>query len=159
MRRTFARELYKKMTIDPDIVLITADLGYGMWDQIQKDYPQQFINVGASEQAGLDIAVGMALSGKKVFVYTITPFFYRAFETLRTYIDHEVIPIKLVGSGRNRSYLHDGYSHWADDAPKVFSTLPNIIQLYPKTKDEIPMIMKEMLGNKQPYFLSLTREI
>lgn len=157
MRRTFARELYKKMTIDPDIVLITCDLGYGMWDQIQKDYPKQFINVGASEQAGLDIAVGMALSGKKVFVYTITPFFYRAFETLRTYIDHEVIPIKLVGSGRNKDYSHDGYSHDATDVKKILSTLPNIIQLYPESKEDIPMLLTEMINNNQPYFISLKR--
>lgn len=157
MRRTFARELYKKMTIDPDIVLITADLGYGMWDQIQKDYPKQLINVGASEQAGLDIAVGMALSGKKVFVYTITPFFYRAFETLRTYIDHEVIPIKLVGSGRNKDYSHDGYSHDATDVKKILSTLPNIIQLYPESKEDIPMLLTEMINNNQPYFISLKR--
>lgn len=157
MRRTFAEELYKQMTLDPNIVLITCDLGYGMWDQIQKDYPKQFINVGASEQAGLDLAVGMALSGKKVFVYTITPFFYRAFETLRTYIDHEIIPIKLIGSGRNKDYAHDGYSHDATDIKKILSTLPNIIQLYPEGNDQIPLMVLEMLKSDKPYFISLER--
>lgn len=158
MRRTFAKELYRHMTIDQDIVLITMDLGYGMWDQIRENYPKRFFNVGASEQAGLDIAVGMAQSGKKVFVYSITPFLiYRGFETLRTYIDHEQIPIRLVGSGRDDDYKHDGYSHDATDVKKILSTLPNIQQLYPKTKEEIPLLVTGMVNVDSPQFISLRR--
>jgi transketolase len=158
MRREFAEELHKQMTLDDTIVLITMDLGYGMFDQIQKDYPKRFYNVGASEQAGMDIAVGMALSGKKVFVYSITPFLiYRAFETIRTYIDHERIPIVMVGSGRNRDYIHDGYSHWCEDVSYIMKNLWNVLSVYPDSKEDIPMIMKEVLTNRVPYFINLKR--
>jgi len=158
MRSAFAAELYKHMTLDPDIVLITMDLGMGMWDEIRKNYPKRFFNVGASEQAGLDIAVGMAQSGKKVFVYSITPFLlYRGFETIRTWIDHEKVPIRLVGSGRNDNYKHDGFSHDATDAKRILDTLPHIISLWPESKEEIPLLVKQMVDRNQPVFISLKR--
>lgn len=158
MRPTFFRELHKQMTFDQDIVAITMDLGYGGWDQIAKDYPKRFFNVGAAEQAGMDIAVGMAQDGKKVFVYSITPFLiYRAFETLRTYVNYERVPIKLVGSGRDTDYAHDGWSHDASDVKQILDTLPNIKQLYPETKEEIPELVKQMVDEDQPIFISLAR--
>jgi len=158
MRREFAFELHKQMTIDTNIVLISMDLGYGMWDKIRDDYPKRFYNVGASEQAGMDIAVGMALSGKKVFVYSITTFLlYRAFETLRTYVNYEKIPLRLVGSGRDKDYAHDGISHWSEDAKQILDTLPNIKQYFPTDKNEIPLIVEKMVEDDSPAFISLIR--
>lgn len=158
MRRTFAAELHKQMTLNTDIVVLTGDLGYGMFNQIREDYPGRFINCGASEQAMLDMAVGLAHSGKIPFVYSITPFLlYRAFETLRTYIDHEHINVKLVGSGRDDNYKHDGFSHDATDVKKIISTLPGIGQLWPETKEEIPEMLENMIRFDGPLFISLAR--
>lgn len=158
MRRTLAAELHKQMTLNLDIVLLTGDLGYGMWDQIRKDYPKRFINTGASEQALLDMAVGIEHSGKIPVVYSITPFLlYRPFETLRTYINHEKLNVKLVGSGRDKDYAHDGYSHDASDAKKILKTLPNICQLWPDFKEDIPGLVDTMLKTNGPFFISLRR--
>lgn len=158
MRRAFADELLLQMKVDPDIVVITGDLGYGMFDKIRDEVPAQFFNVGASEQAMMGVAVGMALSGKKVFVYSITPFLiYRAFETIRTYIDHEKIPICLVGSGRDDDYKHDGYSHNASDVHAILKPLKNIIQYYPTTPGDIPYLVASMVKKMIPSFISLRR--
>lgn len=158
MRRTFASELHKQMTLNQNIVLVTADLGYGMWDRIRDEYPKRFYNVGASEQAGADICVGMAQDNKIPFFYSITPFLlYRPFETLRTYIDHENVNVKLCGSGRDADYAHDGYSHDATDAKVILDTLPNIGQIWPQDKEEIPLTIKEMVAHDGPQFLSLKR--
>jgi len=158
MRPTFFQELHRQMTVDISIVVITMDLGYGGFDKIRDDYPKRFYNVGASEQAGMDIAVGMALSGKKVFVYSITTFLlYRAFETLRTYVNYEKIPLRLVGSGRDKCYAHDGISHWSEDAKQILDTLPNIKQYFPTDKNEIPLIVEKMVEDDSPAFISLIR--
>ena len=74
MRRTFADELLKHAKKDKDIILITFDLGYKMWDEFRDTFPNQFYNLGTSEFAGMGVAVGMALENKKVFVYSITTF-------------------------------------------------------------------------------------
>lgn len=158
MRRTFFKELHKAMTLDTDIFALTGDLGYGGFDQIRIDYPSRFRNCGASEQAMLDIAVGLALSGKKPFVYSITNFLiYRPFETLRTYINAENIPVILCASGRDNDYAHDGISHQSEDVRQILDCLPNITQHYPMDKEEIPDLMQKLVDAKTPQFISLKR--
>ena len=156
MRKQFAEFLHKEMSHNPDIVLLTGDLGYGLWDRIKIDYPDRFYNVMSSEQLMIGAAVGLAMEGFIPLVYSITPFvIYRPFELLRNYLDHEKIPVKLVGGGRDKDYGYLGFSHWAEEDIDVLSTLKNI-QLYkPKTPTE--KIYREILYNKQPSYLNLKR--
>ena len=157
MRRLFASELLKYAKEDKNIVVVSFDLGYVMWDEIAK-LPGQFYNVCASESAGIGIAVGLALSGKKVFCYSITNFLiYRPFEFIRNYIDYEKIPVCLVASGRSKDYLEDGITHWSEDTKDVMDCFKNINQFWPETKEEIPDMIKEMLLNNKPSFISLRR--
>ena len=164
MRNEFAAELHKQMAKNKDIWLVTADLGFGLWDKIRTDYPDRFINVGAAEQAGADICVGLSLSGKIPFFYSITTFLlYRPFETLRTYINRENLPVKLVGSGRDKDYHIDGISHDASDAKQIFghaSILSNIKDFWPQTDKEAIENLERMLNFffiKKPCFISLRR--
>jgi len=158
MRRLFADELKKQMVYDADIIVITFDLGYKLWDQIRDEYPTRFYNVGAAESAGMDIAMGLALSGKKPFVYSITNFLlYRPFETLRTYINYEKIPVRLVASGRDEDYEIDGISHHSKDAKQILDCLPNIIQYWPDGKKGIPNLVKKMVEINSPQFISLRK--
>lgn len=157
MRQEFWKQLFEAMKDNPDIWCLVGDLGFGGADKIRDDFPDRFLNCGASEQGMLDIAVGLALSGKIPFVYTITPFFYRGFETLRTYINHEMINVKLCGSGRDADYEHDGFSHNASDVKTVLASLPNIMTFFPDDKSEIPTILDLMIKTPLPVFLSLKR--
>lgn len=158
MRGYFAYYLHLEMQKNKDIWVLTGDLGYGMFDKIKEDFPKQFINCGASEQTMMDMAAGLALSGKIPFVYSITTFLlYRPFETLRTYINHENLNVKFIGSGRDDDYKHDEYSHHSFDAKQILDTLPNIKQLWPETKEEIEQMVKDMVNNEGPIFISLRR--
>lgn len=158
MRPKFADLLYKAMLEDPDIYLITGDLGYGMWDKVRNMFPERFINVGAAEQSMVGIACGLAFEGKKPFCYSITPFLlYRPFETLRTYVSHEKIPVRLIGSGRNEDYTDDGYSHFSSDASLVLSALPGIKRFFPETEEDVADMLKLMLETDVPSFISLKR--
>jgi len=157
MRRLFASELLKYAKKDKSIVVVSFDLGYKMWDEFSK-LPRQFYNVGASEQAGIGIAVGLALSGKKVFCYSITNFLiYRPFEFIRNYLDRESIPVRLVASGRDKDYLEDGITHHCQDAKVIMNCFKNITQYWPETKEEVPEMVKAMLFNDKPSFISLRR--
>lgn len=158
MRPTFFEELYKVMKEDPDVWALTGDLGYIGFDKIREDFPERFVNCGASEQAMLDIAVGLALKGKKPFVYSITPFLLRrAYETIKLYIDGERIPVRLVGSGRDKDYAHDGPSHDASDAKDLLDLLPNVNQLWPEWNTDIPGLVRQMAEENIPWFISLKR--
>ena len=158
MRGWFAYEVYNRMAENPDIWLISVDLGYGMWDKVRGDFPERFINTGAAEQSALGIGVGLALEGKIPIVYSITPFLiYRPCETIRNYLHHEKIPVKIVGSGRGRDYEHDGFSHWAEEDREIMKIFSNIEARWPETKEEIPDLVEEMIREKKPYYINLRR--
>ncbi len=170
MRGYFAYELYQHMKKNKDIWLIVGDLGYKVFDNHFKDFPERCINTGAAEVAMMDIGVGLALEGKIPFVYSITPFLiYRPFEVIRTYINHEKINVKLIGSGRDKDYEHDGFSHDATDVWKLFQIVGNIGETFdlpifdnikdhwPENKEEIKNIVDKMCKTNRPEFLSLCR--
>lgn len=158
MRGYFAHYLFQEMQKNKNIFLITGDLGYKMWDKIRDNFPSRFINAGASEQAMIGIAVGLALDGKIPFVYSITTFLlYRPFETIRNYINLEKIPVRLVGSGRGRDYEQDGISHWAEEEKEVMSVFRNIKAIWPEKLTDIPLIIKKMVKNNKPWYINLKR--
>ena len=47
MRRDFAKMLYDEMKKNCRIFLITADLGYGVLNDIRRDFPDRAINTGS----------------------------------------------------------------------------------------------------------------
>jgi len=157
-RRVFADELQKRMITNEKIIVLTADLGYKMWDQINNLFPDRFINVGASEQALLAISVGLALENKIPIAFSITPFLlYRPFEIIRNYINREIIPVKMIASGRDKDYLHDGFSHWAEEDKKILAVFKNIKAYWPENVKEISGLVKEMINDNNPWYLNLKK--
>jgi len=157
-RGHFAYELYKQMAMNDKIILLCMDLGWGVFDVHFAEFPQRCINVGASESAAIGIAVGLTYRGKIPVVYSITNFLlYRPFEFIRNYVDHEKAPVKLVGSGKNKDYGVDGFTHHSTDAKEVLNIFKNIKQYWPETKEEVAKITEEFLTNNQPSFISLKR--
>lgn len=158
MRKQFADLLYEQMKLDKTIHLITADLGFGILDKIKQNFSNNFYNTGAAEQLMIGIGIGLAENKKIPICYSITPFLlYRPFEFLRNYVHYENIPVKLVGSGRDKDYSHDGISHWADDDELVLKSLPNIKIYKPNSEKELEEIFPEFLFSKNPCYLNLKR--
>lgn len=155
-RGYFAGALFDLMLVDQDIYVVTADLGFGQFDKLQNMFPERFINVGASEQTMIDVAVGLALSGKKPICYTITSFFLRAAESLALYVSGEQINVRLVGGGRDDDYKHDGPSHDATNTQNFIESL-NIKKFYPENKEDVPAIIEDMITSDKPSFVSLKR--
>ncbi len=146
MRKQFSELLHEIMSEDERIVLLTGDLGYGLWDKIKIDYPSRFYNMGSSEQLMLGAAVGMAMENKIPVVYSITSFLlYRPFEYIRNYLDHEGWPVKLIGGGRDKDYGYLGFSHWAEEDKQVMSCLPNIDCYWPDSVDEMRLLASKYL--------------
>ena len=146
------------MAMDEKIVLILGDLGYGHFDKIRIDFPDRVYNSGAAELLMVGMAVGMALQGKIPICYSITPFvIFRPFEILRNYLDHEKIPVKLVGAGRDKDYGALGFSHWGVDDKTHMNSFKNIIKSWPKNSKEMEEKFVDLLYNNKPVYLNLSR--
>jgi len=158
MRKIFAKLLHEAMSKNENIYLITADLGYGLWDKIRDDYPTRFFNVGSSEMAMMGMAIGLAMEGKIPFAYSITPFaIYRPFEMIRNYLDHEIIPVNIIGGGRDKDYGYLGFSHWAEDDERIMSSLPNLRIMRPQNEEDLVNYFNSMIDYPKPSYLNLRK--
>ena len=158
MRRELAKLLFNEMELNPNIYLITGDLGYGLWDNIRDTYPNRFFNVGSSEMAMMGMAIGLAMDGKIPFVYSITPFaIYRPFEMIRNYIDHENIPVIILGGGRDDEYGYLGFSHWASEDMVALNVFKNLTKFKPNTQDELEGAFRFAINENKPTYINLKK--
>ena len=98
MRKEFGKVIVELAEKDKNVILIVGDIGYGIFNEFRKRFPDRFFNFGIREQSIVSMAAGMALEGLKPYVYTITPFLIeRAFEQVKLDIDQQNVNVKLVG--------------------------------------------------------------
>ena len=158
MRYTFAQILMSEMIQNENIFFLTGDLGYKIFDDILNKFPSRAFTLGASEQLMLGMAVGLANSGKIPFVYSITPFLlYRPFEIIRNYLNHEKANVKMVASGRDVDYSHDGFSHYAGDDKEFLKKMENIKTEWPNDNSELTTALKTAIDNVGPHYINLKR--
>jgi transketolase len=158
MRKIFAKLLCNEMHKNKKIYVITADLGYGLWDEIRETFPDRFFNVGSSEMAMMGVGIGLAMEGMIPFVYSITPFaLYRPFEMIRNYLDHEQIKVNIIGGGRDRDYGYLGFSHWAEEDKQVMSLFKNIRTFHPEESDDLQSLLLEVINTPSPVYINLKK--
>jgi transketolase len=146
------------MAKNSEIYFLVGDVGFGIFDSIKTSYPDRFLNIGSSEQLMVGIAAGMAMEGKLPICYSITPFLlYRPFEFIRNFMNEELLPIKLVGSGRDGDYKEAGFTHHAYEANAVLQALENIEVFFPTNGEELKAGLSNFIYSKGPGFLSLSR--
>lgn len=127
LRDAFFDRLYQLAREDEDVVLVVADMSAPSLDKYRKNLPSQFINVGIAEQNAILIASGLALAGKKVYVYAIASFItLRCFEQIRINNSIMGIPITIVGMGTAYSYFTDGPTHHLIEDISAMRSLPGI---------------------------------
>ena len=156
MRNVFINELIKKSKIDKDVYLITADLGFKSFEIFREQFPKRFINLGVAENNMIGVGTGMALQGKKVFVYSILSFLaFRCFEQIRNNICHNNLNIKLIGGGGGFSYSVQGISHNTSEELSIMRSLPNMNVYNPGSKIETELAMEAMFNTQGPGFIRL----
>ena len=148
------------MSRNPRVRMITADLGYGILDRVREAHPNTTYNVGAAEQLMLGVAIGMAQEGLTPVCYSMSSFvLYRPFEFIRNYMNYEMANVKLVGSGRDQDYEHDGISHWAHDDEAVMAAMENIGCYKPGSILELENTWPRFISSPDPAYMNLTRKI
>ena len=105
MRFEVIKTIYQAALVNPKIFFLTGDLGHAHLDDFRKNLPKQYINVGIAEQNMVGIAAGLALSGNKVFVYSIAPFItMRCYEQIKVDVCYQNTNVTLIGVGAGYAY-------------------------------------------------------
>ncbi len=156
MRDTFVKTLLGEAKKDPNIILMTGDLGFGVLDDFQKELPNQFINSGVNEQTMMGLAGGYASTGKRVFVYSIGNFpTLRCLEQIRNDVCLMNNSVVVVSVGAGYAYGSQGYTHHALEDVAVLRALPNMDVIIPADPVETAGITKHLALTKSPSYLRL----
>ena len=127
MRDAYWDRIYELAKNDRDIVIVSADFGAPSLDKFRRDFPNQYINTGISEQNAVLLATGLALAGKKPIAYAITQFItLRCFEQIRIYPCGMDLPVTIVGVGAGACYWESGSTHHSFEQLSIMRTLPNL---------------------------------
>ena len=158
MRDAFIDEIYKSALIDKDIIFISADFGAAALDDFRENLPDQFIHAGISEQNMVDVGVGLALTGKKVFLYAMAPFITtRCYEQTKAVISSMKLPITLIAVGVGLGYDHATLTHFTTEDIAVMRALNGIRILTPVDSDSASFIAKKCIDNPKFTYVRLER--
>jgi len=146
-------ELYQK---NSDIFVLTADLGYRLFDNFKMKCEERFYDVGVAEANMIGIASGLALTGKNVYCYSIIPFLImRAFEQIRIDIAYHNLNVKLVGVGGGFTYGREGFTHFGLEDFALVRPLPNVAVVVPADPFEARCLAKISYEYKGPMYIRL----
>ena len=138
MRNAFMKSLFQLARANKDVILLTGDLGFSVFEEFQKEFPKQFINIGIAEQNMIGIASGLSLEGKIIYVYSIGNFpTFRCLEQIRNDAAYHKLNINIVAIGGGFSYGSLGMSHHATEDIAIMRALPNITVVAPSTAQEV----------------------
>jgi len=158
MNHTFVSELELLMSKDKIIVVLTADMGYSVFEEIQKKYPQRFFNTGITEQSSTSIAAGLALMGMEVYFYAQAPFItMRNFEQVRLDVAYNNLNVKLIGTNAGVSLNQLGMSHFAVEDVALMRLLPNMSVFTPGSPREMKWSMQKAHTLKGPCYIRMTK--
>ncbi len=160
MRDAFFNELYPIARKDKNIIIISADMGAPSLDKFRENLAAQFINVGIAEQNMVNVATGLALEGKKVFVYAIMPFAtLRCYEVIKVDLSLMNIPVTVIGVGAGFSYDDSGPTHHSIEDISAMRALPNMTVLSPSDSLMAARFASMSCHMSGPNYVRLDREV
>lgn len=159
MRNSFAGALHELAVENDRVVLLSGDIGNRLFDRTKAAAPNRVINAGIAEQNMMGVAAGMALSGFRPVVYTITPFTtYRCFEQIRVDVCYHEAPVVIVGTGSGLSYASLGPTHHSMEDVAVLRTLPGMTVFCPSCPLEVAAGLRAAVAHEGPVYIRLGKK-
>jgi transketolase len=159
MRNAFASELTELAAADERVFLLVGDIGNRLFDDFRARFPERFVNCGVAEQNMIGMAAGLAMSGLRPFVYTITPFVTtRVLEQIRVDLCYHDLPVTVVGVGAGLSYAGLGATHHSCEDIAFLRALPGMTVVCPADAHEVRAAVRADLAQDGPLYLRLGKK-
>ncbi len=159
MRNAFADEITRLGDADKRVVLLSGDIGNKLFDKFKDVAPSRFFNCGVAEGNMMSVAAGMALSGLRPFVYTITPFTTtRCLEQIRVDACYHRAPVVIVGTGSGLSYAELGPTHHSLEDIAILRALPGMTVLAPCDEVELRLQLRQALAHDGPVYMRIGKK-
>lgn len=159
-RDVFIDTLFEYAKNDKKILLLSNDQGAIALDNFKEKIPNQYINVGVSEQNIIGVAAGLTKEGFNCFVYSIASFILnRAIEQIKIDLCNMKIPVKIFGVGCGYSYAVDGPTHHATEDIGLLNLMANMQIFSPSDSLSVEKIVKSLIKTNSPAYVRLDREM
>lgn len=159
MRNAFADEITKLGAEDARVVLLSGDIGNKLFDGFKANAESRFFNCGVAEANMMSVASGLALSGLRPVVYTITPFTTtRCFEQIRVGASYHGAPVVIVGTGSGLSYAELGPTHHSLEDLAILRTLPGMTVFAPCDEFELRAGLRAALDLDGPMYMRIGKK-
>lgn len=158
MKAAFINTITELMDADDNILTVTADMGFSVFEDLQKKYPTRFINTGVTEQASVGVVAGLALSNYTVFFYAQAAFAtMRCFEQLHLDVAYNNLNINIIGVNAGFSLNQLGVSHFSVEDIAIVRTLPGMTILTPSNPSEMKWALHEANRLAGPTYLRYSK--
>ncbi len=159
MRNAFADEVTKLARFDKRVLLLSGDIGNKLFDDFKQVDPLRFYNCGIAEANMMGVAAGLALSGLRPIIYTITPFTTtRCFEQIRVDVCYHEAPVIIVGTGSGLSYTELGPTHHSLEDMAILRTLPGMCVMAPGDATELRLALRAALQQDHPVYIRIGKK-
>jgi len=159
MRNAFADEITRLGASDPRVVLLSGDIGNKLFDKFKQQAQNRFYNCGVAEANMMSVAAGMALSGLRPVVYTITPFTTtRCLEQIRVDVCYHRAPVVIVGTGAGLSYAELGPTHHSLEDLALLRSLPEMTVFAPCDEVELRLGLRAALAQDGPVYMRIGKK-
>lgn len=142
----------------PDLMVLSADVRTsGGLEPFQRAFPEQYLEVGISEQNMICIAAGLASEGYRVITTTFAPFeTMRCCEQIRVNLGYMQNKVCFVGLGSGLILGNQGFTHCCFEDIGVLRSIPNLTIISPADAGETAKAMFAMMEHNQSVYLRLT---
>jgi len=156
MRAAFSESLVELAKADSNVLLLTGDHGYALFDDFRKSCPDQYINAGIAEQNMVGMAAGLARCGFRPIVYGLSAFIpVRVVEQIKLDVAHDNLPVIFIGDGAGFVYSHLGTSHQSTEDIACTRAIPNLSVCSPADRFEIGACMQLAYKAAAPIYLRM----
>lgn len=156
MRVAFSDALVRLAKEDPNVLLLTGDHGYALFDPFRKECPAQYINAGIAEQNMVGMAAGLARAGFRPFVYGLSAFIpVRVVEQIKLDVAHDNLPVVFIGDGAGFVYSHLGTSHQSTEDIACTRAIPDLAVHSPADRFEVAACMQLAYDSKSAVYLRM----
>jgi transketolase len=144
----------------PQLMVLSADLSDSMrLSAFKQELPEQYLELGISEQNMAGVAAGLALLGKTVVITSFAAFNPgRNWEQIRLSICEQNLNVKIVGSHAGLATGADGATHQALEDLALMTVLPRMRVFVPADFAQAQIATEVMLDTPGPVYLRLSRE-
>jgi len=155
--KVFAKTLIKLAREDKSIVAITAGMSSGTGlDELNKEFPERFYDVGIAEQHAITFAAGMAAEGLRPVTAIYSTFLQRSYDQILHDVCYQKLPVVFI-LDRAGIVGEDGATHNGLFDISYLRSIPNIVIMAPKDENELQHMLKTALQCNGPVAIRFPR--